>query len=98
MFSSSTTVVTPSAPKVLAREVLLSPTKLPRYLDGTFSLEVPDHIRHSVLRWNTDTDVHMIAHHMPFDYLRFLVRSQFVKHLAYSGPLSQDNIESSLRG
>ena len=70
------------SPRNAPREVLLSPSELPRNLNRAFPLEVPDDIRHRVLRRNADAYVHVVAHQVPFDYLRFLVRGQFVKHLA----------------
>lgn len=63
MFSSNPTVETDrrdevaSRPEVLAGEVLLSPAELARDLDRALTLQVPDHIRHRVLRRNADAHV-----------------------------------------
>ena len=62
-----------ACPKVFAGEIALSATKRPGYLNGTFPLDVSDHIRHRILRRNTQTHMHVIPHQVPFDDLRFLV-------------------------
>ncbi len=67
---------------MLACEVLLARSELPRNLDRTFPLEVGDYIRHGVLRRNADVYACIIADEAPFDNIHLLVRGQFVTHFA----------------
>ncbi len=62
-----------SRPKMLTGKVLLSPAKPARNLNRALPLQVPDHVRHRVLRRNADAYMNVIAHQMTFDNLRFLV-------------------------
>lgn len=67
---------------MLAGKVLLSPAKLARNLNRTLPLQVPDHVRHRVLRRNADAHMNVIVHQVTFDNFRFLVGGQFVEQLA----------------
>src|ERR1035437_3067044 len=71
-----------SGPEILTREVLRLSRKSPRYRYRTLSFDIPNHIRHRVLRRNADTDMHVIRHQMAFHNLAFLLYCQLSKYLA----------------
>src|ERR1700674_5174363 len=63
-----------SGPEMLACncKVALAFAEPPCNLDGALALEIPDHIGYRVLRWNAQTHMDVIAHHVSFDDLRLI--------------------------
>src|ERR1035437_7239859 len=71
-----------SGPEILSREILRLPCKSPRYRYRTLPFDIPNNIRHRVLRWNADTNMHVIRHQMPLYNMAFVLDCQLTKYLA----------------
>jgi hypothetical protein len=69
-----------AGPEMLAREIPLLAAQ-PGNGYGAFPFQKPDHRCNRVLRWNRDTDVHMIWQKMPFDNLALFLPGQRVENL-----------------
>ena len=71
----------PASPQVLAGEIPL-PAIESGHRDGALPLQKPDHRSHRVLGGNSNADMHMVGHQMPFQNLAFLLSGQRVKNFA----------------
>ena len=67
-------------PKLLSIEIPLPSSKLTGYRYRTFSLYVPEHLCHGILRRYLHQHVHMIHHLVSFHYFTTSLPSQIVKH------------------
>src|SRR6202521_6218245 len=72
----------PSGPEVLAHEIALLLPVHPGQMDRAFTLDVPDHLRDRIFRWNRDHHVNVIRHEMAFFNLAFLLQRQLAEDLA----------------
>jgi hypothetical protein len=73
-------------PKVKSREVTLTLAIRPRYIDGAFPFDVPDHLRYRVLRWDRYQHVNMIGHHVAFQDPAFFLLRQAPKNASQIPP------------
>jgi hypothetical protein len=65
-----------SCPDVLPDNVSLALNVHPRQVNRTLSLDIPNQLRHRILRRDRDHHVHVIGHQMPFLDPTLLLRSQ----------------------
>ena len=64
----------PPSPEMLADEIPLLLSVDPCQVYRTLALDVSDHLRHRVFRWDRDHHMHMISQQMPFLDLALLLR------------------------
>src|SRR5699024_11020060 len=56
-----------TGPEILTTEITSTTSKLPRYLNDTFALDISNHIGYSIFGRNTDAPVDAIAHSAPLN-------------------------------
>jgi hypothetical protein len=66
-----------SRPSVFSCKILRLPGESSRY--RTLSLDIDNHTRYRVLRLDTDADMYVIWHQMPYYYLTLLLFHQFLQ-------------------
>lgn len=76
----------PSGPKVLPREILLSPEERPRNVDGALPLDKTHHLCDRVFWRDADQHVDMVQHEMPFHNPALLLDGQFPEYLTQIFP------------
>ena len=54
-----------AGPKTLPHEISLPPTIATRDVDRALAFDVPDHLRHRILRWDRYHHVYVIRQQMP---------------------------------
>ena len=72
----------PSGPKIQPHEITLASELLVNQ-DRRFAFQLPHRVRHTVLRWHTQTHVHMIGHHMPLHQFDPKPPTQFLEYLPH---------------
>ncbi len=72
----------PPRPEVLTYEVALSLPVRSGYVDGAFTFDEPDHLRHRILGRYRNHHVHVVRHQMPLLDLALLTLSQSAHHFA----------------
>ena len=74
--------VVASRPKVLTREVLPPPEVGPGNVDGALPLDVPEDLRHRILRGNGEQHVDMVQLEMALLHHALALLGQFAQHRA----------------
>jgi hypothetical protein len=70
--------IIPSGPEMLAGKVFATSHEIPGNMDGTFTFDETNHLRHRILRRYGDQHVDMIRSKMAFQYLTLpLIREVF---------------------
>src|SRR5215470_3919758 len=71
-------VVTP-CPEAFPSEVAFF-TSQPRYMNGAFALDEPNHRSHSMFGWNRNAHMHVIGGRMPFNDLALFLPCEVTKN------------------
>lgn len=72
----------PSGPEVLTDKISLLLPIHPGQMDRALALDIPNHLRHRVLRRYRYHHVHVIRHQVPFLNPAFLLQRQLAKYLS----------------
>ena len=69
-----------------------------RYVNRTFPLDVPDHLRYRILRRYGDHHVNVVGHQMPLLNPALFLFGELMKHLAKVNPqLAVQHLPAALR-
>jgi hypothetical protein len=75
-----------SGPKVLPYKILLSPLKIPGYLNRTFAFDKTNDLRYRLLGRDGKQNVNMVGHKMPFKNLALFLPCQLSEYLSQMFP------------